>query len=134
VGTTGVSSDVQCVVDYFGPTDFTAIGKEATPEQNNNLNNPVVGLFGGPVSAKIDLAKLASPLAHVSSKTCPFFIVHGDKDTIVPLEQSIDLNDALKKAGVSSELVVVKGAGHGFDDPTSFAAAIAFLKKNLQTP
>ena len=134
VGTTGVSSDVQCVVDYFGPTDFTKIGKEATPEQNNNLNNPVVGLFGGPVSAKMDLAKLASPLLHVSGKACPFFIVHGDKDNIVPLTQSIELNDALKKAGVSSELVIVKGAGHGFDDHASFAAAIDFLKKQLQTP
>jgi acetyl esterase/lipase len=133
-GITGVSSDVQAVVDYFGPTDFTAIKQDATPEQLRNLNDPVTRLFGGPVFDHMDLARLASPMAHVSSKACPFFIVQGDQDNIVPPSQSVHLNDALKKAGVSSELVIVKGAGHGFDDPASYAAAIGFLKKQLQAP
>jgi acetyl esterase/lipase len=133
-GATGVSSDVQAVVDYFGPTDFTAIRQDATPEQTRNLSDPVTRLFGGPVSERMDLARLASPMAHVSSKACPFFIVQGDQDNIVPPSQSVHLNDALKKAGVLSELVIVKGAGHGFDDPASYAAAIGFLKKQLQAP
>jgi acetyl esterase/lipase len=133
-GTTGVSSSVQAVVDYFGPTDFPAIVKQATPEQDANLDNPVTHLFGGTVVEKADLARLASPISHVSPKACPFFILHGDHDNIVPLSQSTELNDALKTAGVSSQLVVVKGGGHGFDDPTSVAAAMEFLKQQLGTP
>jgi len=45
---------------------------------------------------------------------CPFLIVHGDKDPIVPLEQSVALNDALQKAGVPTQLYVVKGGGPRF--------------------
>ena len=121
-GVTGVSSSVQAVVDYFGPSDFISIVDEATPKQRANLDNPVVHLFGGTVDQKNDLARLASPALHVSAQACPFFIVQGDHDPIVPPRQSIELNDTLKKAGVPSQLVLVKGGGHGFHDPASMLA------------
>lgn len=133
-GTPGVSSSVQAVVDYFGPTDFNAIAAQATPSQTANLDNPVTHLFGGPVLEHADLAKLASPASHVSARACPFLILHGDQDSIVPLSQSIELNDALKKAGVSSQLIIVKGGGHGFNDPASAHAAIEFLKQQIGAP
>ena len=132
VGTTGVSSAVRAVVDYFGPTDLVSVEQECTPEQHANLGGVVTGLLGGPPAEKMDLARLASPMFHVSKQACPFYIVHGALDNIVPLSQSTRLNDALKKAGVSSELYIVKNGGHGFNDPTSFAAAIDFLKKQLK--
>jgi acetyl esterase/lipase len=132
VGTTGVSSAVRAVVDYCGPTDLVSVEQDCTPEQHTNLNQVVVDLLGGPPSKRLDLARLASPVFHVGKQACPFCIVHGDQDAVVPLSQSIRLNDALQKAGVSSELHIVKGAGHGFDDPISFSAAIDFLKKQLQ--
>ena len=90
-GVTGVSSSVQAVVDYFGPSDFISIVDEATPEQRANLNNPVVHLLGGTVAQKTALARLASPALHASSKACPFFIVQGDRDPIVPPPQSVEL-------------------------------------------
>jgi acetyl esterase/lipase len=133
-GVTGVSSSVQAVVDYFGPSDFISIVSEATPEQRTNLDNPVVHLLGGTVEQKNDLARLASPALHVSARACPFFIVQGDHDQIVPPLQSVELNDALQKAGVSSQLTMVKGGGHGFNDPASVAAAIEFLKQQLGSP
>jgi dipeptidyl aminopeptidase/acylaminoacyl peptidase len=61
-------------------------------------------------------------------------ILHGDKDTLVPLSQSELFRDALKAAGVEHELVVVAGAGHGpavFNKDTTPKMA-AFFDKHLK--
>lgn len=109
------SSRVQCVVDYFGPTDFTKMGgnhdKAGSPESN---------LIGGAVSSNADKAKKANPIVYITKDDPPFLIVHGDKDTTVPFNQSELLAADLKSAGVQVELVPLKGAGHG--GPDFFAA------------
>jgi acetyl esterase/lipase len=58
--------------------------------------------------------EIAQPQAlYVSKDTAPFLIVYGDQDNLVPLAQSEALAEALKKAGVEVNLVVIKGNGHG---------------------
>jgi acetyl esterase/lipase len=139
-GNVGVSSAVQAVVDYYGPTDFISLIDQVTPQQRANLDNPVTHLFGGPLwnhglmADKVEIAKLASPVSHITATSSPMFILHGDQDPIVPLQQSVEFNDALKKAGVETHLVVIKGGGHGFNDPPSAQAATDFLKKHLNVP
>jgi acetyl esterase/lipase len=44
----------------------------------------------------------------------PFLILQGDKDTIVPMQQSQILYDKLRADGVDATLVIVKNAGHLF--------------------
>jgi dipeptidyl aminopeptidase/acylaminoacyl peptidase len=44
----------------------------------------------------------------------PTLIIHGNKDSLVPLQQSELMIDKLKKAGVDINLVIKKGAGHGW--------------------
>ncbi|MFL5338792.1 MAG: alpha/beta hydrolase [Gemmataceae bacterium] len=67
-------------------------------------------------SLTFDEAKTAdvSPLLHVSEKTAPTLLIHGDKDALVPIEHSQNMIAALQKAKVPSELLVIAGAGHGF--------------------
>ncbi len=136
-GNVGISSAVQAVVDYYGPTDFMSLPGQVTPEQRANLDNPVTHLFGGPiwnrgpVADKEDDTKQASPVTYVSASSAPTFIVHGDHDPIVPLQQSIEFYDDLKAAGVPATLWIVKGGGHGFNDPPSALAATQFLKQQL---
>lgn len=107
------SSGVQCVCDWFGPTDFLHWGASTVNNPGDGRPNAITRLLGGPVVEKQDLAKRASPVSYCSRTSVPFLIVHGDKDNIVPLQQSEVLNDALKKCGVDSELVVIPGNGHG---------------------
>ena len=57
-----------------------------------------------------------SPLLHVTDKTAPSLMIHGDKDELVPIEHSKKMLAALEKAKVDAKLVVVEGAGHGFND------------------
>ena len=64
-------------------------------------------------------------------------LVHGESDNLVPLSQSTIFADALAKAGVPHQLLVVKGAGHGFpmldpSHPEIYQAVDAFLAKYLK--
>ena len=51
----------------------------------------------------------------MTDKTAPSLMIHGDKDQLVPIEHSRKMLAALEKAKVDTKLVVVEGAGHGFN-------------------
>lgn len=106
-GTKPGECTVHAVVDFFGPADLTKLSPPGSPE------NPVVKLLGGDSGEKKALAKAGTPQTHADKSDPPFLIVHGDADRLVPLSQSKELNDALSKAGVSSELRVIANGGHG---------------------
>lgn len=122
------ASRVQAVFDLFGPTDLAKLSPAGAPA------NAVTRLLGGDTGAKKLLAETGTPQKYISKDDPPFLIVHGDADRIVPVKQSEELHDALKKAGVESELVVVKGAGHGSGIATkeNTAKMFAFFDKYLK--
>jgi acetyl esterase/lipase len=126
-GNPGVSSEVQAVVDLFGPTDLAVIA----PGYSDSRDNAVAHLLGGPVDEKMDLARQASPVTYVNARSAPFYIANGDADTVVPVAQSVELNAALQKAGVPSTLHIVPGGGHEFNDDAVNHEAIAFLTQYL---
>lgn len=99
-------SSVQAVVDLFGPVDFA--GMADAP------GGPVAKFLGKPASEDLELAKKANPITYVDDKDAPTLMIHGEKDDLVPLQQSGLLYDALTKAGGKARLVSVKNAGHGF--------------------
>jgi len=108
-GYPGVSSAVQAVVDFYGPTDFIT-PNIYTPEALRLTQ----GLFGVPRDQNPDLWKSGSPVFYVKAGDPPMFLVHGDSDMLVPLAQSTVFDAALTKAGVPHQLLIVKNAGHGF--------------------
>jgi acetyl esterase/lipase len=57
----------------------------------------------------------ASPQSHVSAKTPPTLLMHGDADDLVPYSQSAGYEAALKAAGVATKLITVPGGKHGAD-------------------
>jgi acetyl esterase/lipase len=128
-GNTNISSRVQAVCDFYGPSDLLALDHHLA---DTVANGAVPKLLGGLIEQNEEKARVASPIYYVSSNACPFLIVHGDKDPLVPLSQSIALNDALQKAGVASQLYVVKGGGHGFGDPQAYAQVLEFFNQYLK--
>jgi acetyl esterase/lipase len=52
---------------------------------------------------------------HVDRTDAPLLLVHGTADRMIPAEQSVTLAAAATEAGVTVELVLVDGEGHGFD-------------------
>jgi dipeptidyl aminopeptidase/acylaminoacyl peptidase len=59
----------------------------------------------------------ASPITHVTSDDPPFLLIHGDRDAVVPYEQSQLLYDRLREMSVPAQLVIVKNATHSFTAP-----------------
>ena len=61
-----------------------------------------------------ELNRLISPITHVSADDPPTLIIHGDKDTLVPIQQAESILARFKEVGVPAELIVRPGAGHGW--------------------
>lgn len=127
-----VSSQVQAVCDWFGPTDFLEIGKFPSTIDHYAKDSPESKLLGGPVLEKKELVAKANPITFITKKAPPFLIMHGTKDMLVPINQSELLYDALKKAGVEVEFVRIEGAGHGFGDKKYLLQVKEFFDKHLK--
>lgn len=127
--TTDPDVRISAILDFFGPTDFTVagmIGEE--PEA-------LVGLLGGTVEEKPDLARAASPVSWIDDADPPVLTIHGESDRIVPVSQSQVLDAALEDAGIEHTLIVIPGAPHGgpeFQTDEIHAAVIAFLAGALR--
>lgn len=67
--------------------------------------------YGDPV-LDADLLRALSPLTHLSQVRSPTLLVHGDRDTNVPVNESIRAHAALHASGVPTELVLLPGEGH----------------------
>jgi len=63
-----------------------------------------------------ELLRQASPIAYVTRLSPPTLLIHGDKDVVVPLQQSEVLAAKLKESGVPVKLVVHKDGGHPWPD------------------
>ncbi|GAB5559716.1 MAG: alpha/beta hydrolase [Synoicihabitans sp.] len=132
------SSQVQAVVDWFGPADLLTmppnnVGNGRTAEDVANSNG--AKLLRATVRDVPDRAKDASAMYQVSGDDAAFLILHGDADDGVPIDQSERLHAALLEAGVDSTIVVLPGAGHGgkaFETREVRTKVIAFLNKQLR--
>jgi acetyl esterase/lipase len=131
-GWAGWSSRVQAVCDWYAPTDLLTLGGiHDLPFSAESL------LLGGPVQQNREKALRASPAAYVTSDDAPFWIMHGDRDPLVPFRQSELLHGLLLKAGVQSALVRLAGALHGgpqFESEASLSGIEAFFDLYLSYP
>jgi acetyl esterase/lipase len=130
-----VSSRVQAVVDFFGPTDFLQMDAHRPPNGmvHDGPDSPESELVGGAIQENPDRVARANPITYVTSEAPPFLIVHGEDDPLVPHHQSELLADALRQAGVPVTFYTVAGGGHGgFEDPRVPELTKAFLAENLR--
>jgi acetyl esterase/lipase len=104
----GLSSRVQCVVDFFGPSDLATMGG-----WHNKPDAPEALLLGGPIQENQDLAQSASPIHYASADDPPFLMIHGTADPLVPFGQSVELQKKLEATGVTAFLIPIENGGHG---------------------
>lgn len=103
------SSKVNCVVDFFGPTDLV-LYTEASGIESAYM----VPLLGTRYAKDPELYKKASPLYHVSKDAAPILILHGTLDVIVPIIHSERFYNKLVEAKVPAKIITVRGKGHGW--------------------
>ncbi|MEU4237690.1 alpha/beta hydrolase [Actinoplanes sp. NPDC026619] len=117
--------DVQAVVDLYAPVDFLAMNAHMLPGACDRFNrsfsltdchtdprSPESSLLGAPIETIPDKVKKANPMAYVTKQSPPTLIVQGERDGLVPVDQSDRLFAALDAAGVPATYYLVPGAGH----------------------
>jgi acetyl esterase/lipase len=122
-----VSSKVQAVAGFFPPTDFFNYGLAGKSAENIVKSGPFAPAFDFrqrdqatnnwlPVGdeKRREILKEISPIYHVTKQTPPTLLVHGDKDVLVPIQQSQIMIEKLRENGVPCELIVHEGGGHGW--------------------
>ena len=124
------SSRVRAVVNFFGPTDLVKEYRDA-----ENARGFLKGLCHGTPDTAPDVYKAASPVTYVAKDDPPVLTLHGDKDPLVPVSQAKLLDETMKEAGASHELIILEGQGHGFAGAaaqTADEALWAFFEKHLR--
>ncbi len=135
-GLYGVSSQVHAVCDWYGHSNLTTIFLYPSIIDHGSPNGPESRLLGAPILDNLDLAWRASPIAYVSSDDPPFLIMHGTDDVNVPYQQSVELDSALRYAGVPVEFHSYPGEGHGggvFGTDSVRQRVKDFFNRNLKT-
>lgn len=135
-GAGDISPRVQAVADWSGPSNFSTIEKQAKAIGSQidyvSERSPIKLLLGGRVSEKPREAYEASPIAYATPDDPPFFIMHGDRDDVVPVAQSDELKQALTKAGCKVRYEIEPGGGHMIATPANLPKAVHFFQETLQ--
>ena len=131
------ASMVNAVGVFMPPTDFKNWGRD----NYMPFDNPVMGIFmpafgvtkDTPKDKMAQVGQDMSPINFVSAKFPPTMIIHGDKDTLVPIQQAQVMDAALGKAGIDHTLVTIEGGGHDaktFNE--GFPKLVAWFKEKLK--
>jgi carboxymethylenebutenolidase len=150
-GTTGVA-DKQTAVRHFplwGKTLWDAISHV---EQQPQVDPANIGLLGFSLGAYLALSVatvdhrvkavvdffggLPKEMKFFMRRLCPVLILHGDADATVPVEEAYHLQEVPEKRGISYEMQIYPGIGHGFSGEIwqdATRRTLRFLKAHLVT-
>ncbi|MEO7572389.1 MAG: alpha/beta hydrolase [Acidimicrobiales bacterium] len=108
-------TSVAAAVPFYGIYDFTDGGIfGGNPEIFTKFLEPIV--MQAFLADEPEKFEAMSPVVHVRSDAPPFFVIHGDKDTLAPVEDARTFVDRLRE--VSDEPVLyaeMQGAQHAFE-------------------
>jgi len=125
----------RCVVSINGVSDLPLMMKETS--QKYGRNHWVISYWKSVIGdRKEQLEKLEkiSPVNFASSFQSPVLLIHGKDDSVVPIRQSREMQEALEKKDKAVEFVELEGEDHWLSTSTSRVAALraidAFLDKH----
>ena len=142
------SSEVQAVIDIFGPSDLTKIAADYSDDMQKIYNSASGGSSllvngmggyknnkGGSILDTPETAKDSNPITYINKNTPPFLIFHGNADKTISPSQSKILYDALTEKGVDCDYYIINGGGHNFKyfyQPKIFNIIVNFLNRTLK--
>lgn len=128
---TDYSSEVDAVVDWFGPVDMATMERCETVK---DAKSPEAALIGGAPADMPDMISLTSPYSYVTPNIPRFLVIHGNSDSVVPYCQSERFAAALKKKGRLEKFITVEGGEHGpvtFNENT-FNEMVTFFQQEAK--
>lgn len=136
------SSEVEAVVDWFGPIDFLVMDEQLEqngfgPSDHSEPSSPESRYMGAPIREIPEKVKFANPTTYIHPNLPPFFIQHGRIDRLVPVQQSINFHKELEKVlqPTSLKIEILEGAGHGdplFETDPNMEKVFSFLDEKLR--
>ncbi|GMT21064.1 hypothetical protein PFISCL1PPCAC_12361, partial [Pristionchus fissidentatus] len=96
-------------VSIYGVADLEGLLKD-THKFEKGYNEHLVGRL----PEGLEEFRKRSPARHVNGMRTPVVFLHGMEDTVVPVQQSIDMYKALMNRGVTTGMMLFEGEGHGF--------------------
>ena len=132
------SSGVDCVVDWFGPSDISMMNYYPSGMDHHGPDSPEGFLIGRKnVLENPELAQATNPINYVTAdkELPPFLMMHGDADNVVPFNQSVRLYNKLRECGKAATFSRLEGASHGFGGFSSAEAmdtVFAFVAEHLK--
>lgn len=107
------SSQVQAIVSFFGASNLETILSQSTPH-GLGVRVPALKLLLGNTPDQVpELARLASPVAHVDPADPPLLLLHGDQDPQMPINQAHELQGKYEALGLPCQFKTLHGAAHG---------------------
>ena len=103
------SDRVASVVAYFPPVDLRPIVRGLSAPNDGSVGSRFPAL-----NFEKENAAESSPIVFVTPDDPPTLLVHGDKDSLVPIINSQIIYEAFKKNNVKTDFVTIAGADHGF--------------------
>jgi len=121
---------VQAAVPIYGVYDFTSrLGTNRLPFWYRRLERQIMKAFRDEEPEKF---RRASPVERIHADAPPFFVIHGDRDTLAPVEEARQFAAELRKVSRSPVIYAeLGGAQHAFDifcSPRTAHMLVAVLK------
>lgn len=103
----------RCVVSMSGVSDLPAMMRWERTESGAGSDTYEYWLksIGDPGEQGAEL-QAVSPIRHAADWRPPLLLIHGDRDDVVPIEQSRAMERALRRAGKPVRLIELENEGH----------------------
>jgi acetyl esterase/lipase len=109
----GADSSVDAVVGIYGRYDWE---DRSTLERVRFVDFLERVVVKRTIARHPEVFRDASPIARVHRDAPPFLVIHGSKDSVIPVEQARSFVERLRAASHSMVgYLELPGAGHGFD-------------------
>mgnify|MGYP000914761591 CR=1 FL=1 len=119
-------TSLAAAVPFYGVYDLTNANGHYYSQLNDWVFEKV--LFKVPLAGNEELYRSASPMHRINAEAPPFLVIHGERDTLVPVGDARDFVEAMRATSKERVLYVeLPDAEHAFDLwPSERTARIKF--------
>ncbi len=124
----------RCAVSVSGVSDMRKMVGNGLVDADLSATVRYWDRFVGAKDAFDPVYDQISPVKHADKASAPILLIHGKADSVVPYEQSVNMESALKGAGKPVEFLTLQGEDHWLSREATrqqmLQATVAFLEKN----
>lgn len=119
------TSEVQAVIGMYGPICIKERGLAETI-----FTEGIPPYYGNDA----ETGKQSHPFLYMDRELPPFLLMHGEKDKIVSVNETLEVYDMMRKHDIDVKKVIIQNAEHGGDhwcQPETLDIIVKFLEEKL---